>query len=327
MSSRGARRPDGLLWGASALLVLLMAASLCLGDLRLSPSQVWAGLLRRDSWFATVVWEIRLPRTVVAILVGAALSASGLVMQAFFRNSLASPGLLGVSSGGAAGAVMAIAFGWASLSLWSLPLAAAAGAAAATAAVVAFARHGATTDRLILAGLALNALLGAVTGYFLCRHTDVFDRNAQMVFWLMGGLEDRTWTHVLIALPIVLAAAWLWPLGRPMDLLSLGQAEAQSLGVDVRRLRRQLLLLSTVLTAAATAVSGPVGFVGLIVPHILRLLAGPAHRRLLPLSLVAGAAFVLACDLASRLIGGLPLGIVTALIGGPYFLWLLRRER
>ncbi|HVW22477.1 MAG TPA: iron ABC transporter permease [Opitutaceae bacterium] len=327
MRARRIRRPDPLFLGAVLLLFLLGAASLCLGDLRMRPSQVWAGLLRRDSWFATIVWDIRLPRTAVAVLVGAALSASGLVMQAFFRNSLASPGLLGVSSGGAAGAVIAIAFGWASLSLWCLPLSAMAGAAAATAAVLAFARRGAATDRLILAGLALNALLGAVTGYFLCRHTDVFDRNAQMVFWLMGGLEDRTWTHVLIALPIVPAAIWLWPLGRPMDLLSLGQAEAQSLGVDVRRLRRLLLVLSTLLTAAATAVSGAVGFVGLVVPHLLRLLAGPEHRRLLPLALIGGADFVLACDLASRLVGGLPLGIVTALIGGPYFLWLLRRER
>lgn len=312
---------------AAGTLAVLAVISLSVGDLRLSLHQVWAGLIRSDPWAATVIWELRMPRLIVAALVGGGLSGAGLVMQAFFRNSLASPGLLGVSSGGAAGAVIAIAFGWASASLWSLPLAAMAGAFVATAAVLAFARRAGTGESLILAGLALNALLGAVTGYFLCRHTNVFDRNAQMVFWLMGGLEDRTWQDVLIALPVVVAALWLWPLGRRMDLLSLGHAEAQSLGVDVRRVRRQLLVLSTVLTAAATAVSGAVGFVGLVVPHILRLMIGPEHKRLLPLCLVGGAAFVVACDLACRLIGGLPLGIVTALIGGPYFLWLLTRLR
>jgi iron complex transport system permease protein len=129
-----------------------------------------------------------------------------------------------------------------------------------------------------------------------------------------------------MAAPILLGAALLWPLGRPMDLLSLGWSEAQSLGVDVTRLRRRLLGLSTLLTALATAVAGTVGFVGLVVPHILRLLVGPEHRRLVPLALVGGADFVIACDLAARAAGGLRLGIVTALIGGPFFLWLLRRQ-
>jgi len=138
-------------------------------------------------------------------------------------------------------------------------------------------------------------------------------------------VEDRTWEHVQIALPIIVAAAVLWPLGRQMDLLSLGVPEAQSLGVDTRRLRRHLLVLSTVLTALATAVAGAVGFVGLIVPHILRLLVGPEHRRLVPLTLVGGAAFVLGCDLVGRAAGGLRLGIVTSLVGGPFFLWLLRK--
>jgi len=142
----------------------------------------------------------------------------------------------------------------------------------------------------------------------------------------LGGLEDRTWEHVLMAAPIVIAAALLWPLGRPMDLLSLGASEAQSLGVDVKRLRRSLLALSTVLTALATSVAGTVGFVGLIVPHLLRLIVGPEHKRLVPLTLIGGAAFVLACDLIGRSVGGLRVGIVTSLIGGPFFLWLLRRQ-
>ena len=154
----------------------------------------------------------------------------------------------------------------------------------------------------------------------------LYERNAQLLFWLLGGLEDRTWLHVWAALPIVIAAALVWPLGRPMDLLSLGEREAQSLGVEVRGLRRSMLVLATVLAATATAVAGIVGFVGLVVPHALRLAVGPEHRRLVPLCIVGGAAFVLACDLAGRLAGGLRLGIVTAVIGGPFFLWLLRKR-
>jgi iron complex transport system permease protein len=311
---------------AVLLLGLLALASLGIGDMPLGPARIFAGLLHRDDLAATVLWNIRLPRMLVAMLVGAALAASGLVMQAYFRNSLASPGLLGVTSGGAAGAVVMIGLGWASASIFVLPVAAILGALIATGAVVLLARRGASTERLLLAGVALNALLGAVTSYVLSNFTLTYERNAKILFWLLGGLEDRTWEHVLMAAPIVIAAALLWPLGRPMDLLSLGASEAQSLGVDVKRLRRSLLALSTVLTALATSVAGTVGFVGLIVPHLLRLIVGPEHKRLVPLTLIGGAAFVLACDLIGRSVGGLRVGIVTSLIGGPFFLWLLRRQ-
>lgn len=311
---------------AFAALLGLAALSLAVGDARLSPAQLLDGLLRRDEFAATIVWSIRMPRLLVATLAGAALSASGLVMQAYFRNGLASPGLLGVSAGGAAGAVVAIGCGLAAVSLLAVPLFAVAGALAATGAVILLARRGASTERLLLAGVALNALLGAVTSYVLSAHTITYERNAQILFWLIGGLEDRTWEHVWMAAPVLPAALLLLPLGRPMDLLSLGAEEAQSLGVDVRRLRRRLLVLSTVLTALATAVAGTVGFVGLVVPHILRLLVGPEHRGLVPLSFVAGAAFVVGCDLLGRAAGDLRLGIVTALVGGPFFLWLLRRD-
>jgi iron complex transport system permease protein len=306
---------------ASLLLAGAALVSLTVGEVRLTPAQLWAGLLRQDEFAATILWQIRLPRLVVGALVGAALSAAGVVMQAFFRNSLASPGLLGVSSGGTAGAVVAIAAGATATSLWILPLASIAGAALATLAVVGLARRGASTERLLLAGVALNALLGAVTTYVL----SAYERNTQILFWLLGGIEDRTWEHVAMGAPILLVAALLWPLGRAMDLLALGPGEAQSLGVDVRSLRRRLLAFSTVLSALATAVAGTVGFVGLIVPHILRLAVGPEHRRLVPLALVAGAAFVVACDVAGRLAGDLRLGIVTSLIGGPFFLWMLRK--
>ena len=308
------------------LLGLLALVSLGIGDMRLGPERIFAGLLHHDDLAATVLWNIRLPRMLVAMLVGAALAASGLVMQAYFRNSLASPGLLGVTSGGAAGAVVMIGLGWASASIFVLPVAAIFGALIATGVVVLLARRGASTERLLLAGVALNALLGAVTSYVLSNFTLTYERNAKILFWLLGGLEDRTWEHVIMASPIVIASALLWPLGRPMDLLSLGAREAQSLGVDVKQLRRSLLALSTVLTALATSVAGTVGFVGLIIPHLLRLIVGPEHKRLVPLTLVGGAAFVLACDLVGRTAGGLRVGIVTSLVGGPFFLWLLRRQ-
>jgi len=308
------------------VLVGLIVLSLGAGDLHLGPARIWAGLRHTDELAATILWQVRLPRVCVAMLIGAALSASGLVMQAYFRNSLASPGLLGVSSGGAAGAVIAIGAGWATVSLWVLPAAATIGAFFATGAVIGLARRGASTERLLLAGVSLNAMLGAVVSYVLTNFTISYERNAQIVFWLLGGLEDRTWEHAAMALAVVPCAALLWPLGRSMDLLSLGAPEAQSLGVDVGTLRRRMLLLSTVMTALATAVGGTVGFVGLVVPHVLRLIVGPEHRRLVPLTLIGGAAFVLGCDLLGRAAGGLRLGIVTALVGGPYFLWLLRRQ-
>lgn len=311
---------------AGLLLFVLIVASLGVGDVRLGPGRIVDGLLHRDAFAATILWNIRLPRVAIAVLVGAALASSGVVMQAYFRNSLASPGLLGVSAGGTAGAVVGIGLGLAGGSLFVLPLLSIVGASLATLAVLALARSGASTERLLLAGVALNALLGAVTSHVLSSFTLTYERNAQVLFWLLGGLEDRTWDHVAMAAPIAVGALLLLPLGRPMDLLSLGADEARSLGVDVPRLRRRMLALSTLLTALATAVAGTVGFVGLIVPHILRLLVGPEHRRLLPLAILGGAAFVLGCDLLARSAGGLRLGIVTSLIGGPFFLWLLRRR-
>jgi ABC-type Fe3+-siderophore transport system, permease component len=322
---RGGRLAVPVALGA---LVVLMGVSLAVGDLPLTVAQIWDGVWHRDELAGTVLWNIRMPRLLVGMAIGAGLSASGLVMQAYFRNSLASPGLLGVSSGGAAGAVLAIGLGLAAgrAALFVTPLFAIAGAFVATGAVVMLAQRGTGTERLLLAGVALNAFLGSVTSYVLSNFTLTYERNAQIIFWLLGGLEDRAWEHVWMVSPVIVAAAWLWPLGRSMDLLSLGVREAQSLGVDVNKLRRQLLGLSTVMTALATAVAGTIGFVGLIVPHVLRLLVGPDHRRLVPLSLIAGAAFMVGCDLIGRA-AGLRVGIVTSVIGGPFFLWLLRRSR
>ena len=318
--------------GAGAVLGLLLLAailaSLALGDANLSPWTVLQALAGGgDELARTVVWDLRLPRTLVGIAVGAGLAASGVAMQAFFRNALASPGLLGVSAGGALGAVAALALGGAA-TVWTVPGASILGAFLATGAVVLLARRGASPEHLLLSGVALNAIFGAGTSFLLALSAGQFQVSGQILFWLMGGIENRTWEHVWIGLPpVLLGCALMLPLGRPMNLLSLGEPSAQSLGVDVRRLRWQLIVLSTVLTALATAVGGVVGFVGLVVPHLLRLGLGPDHRRLLPLSMLGGAALVLLCDLPTRFLpGGLRLGVMTALLGGPFLLWMLRRN-
>jgi iron complex transport system permease protein len=312
----------------AALLALALLASLAFGEVRLAPAEilrVFAG--GGEELSRTVILDFRLPRALVAMAVGAALACSGVLMQSFFRNPLASPGLLGVSSGGALGAVLAFAFGWASTSMWALPLASIAGAFLATLAVLAIAREGASTEHLLLAGVAMNALFGAATSFVLTLKAGHFEVGGQILFWLMGGLESRTWEHVGISLPgVALACLLVLPAARALNLLAMGELGAQSLGVNVRRLRWELVILSTILTALATAVGGVVGFVGLIVPHLLRLAFGPDHRRLLPLSMLGGAAFVLLCDLVARTVPGqLRLGVVTALAGGPFFLWMLRR--
>jgi len=315
-----------VMWLLGLLLLFAFLASLAFGEVRLPLPDVMQALRGRGNPMTlTVLRDFRLPRSLVGAAVGAALAASGVVMQAFFRNALASPGLLGVSSGAALGAVSVLAFGLGQ-TLWTVPLAALAGAFASTVAVVMLARRGAGTERLLLSGIALNALLDAGTALLLWVIAGRLELNGQILFWLMGGLESRTTEHVIIGIPsIVVACVLLLPLGRALNLISLGEQTAQSLGVDVRRVRWQLVGLSTLLTALATSVAGVVGFVGLVVPRLLRLCLGPDHRRLLPASMMGGAALTLACDVATRVLpGGLRLGIVTAFVGGPFFLWMLR---
>lgn len=311
------------------LLGLAVLASLGLGELRIGPKEALLALLGRgEELHRTIIWDVRLPRTLVGLATGAGLAASGVAMQAFFRNPLASPGLLGVSSGGAMGAVLVLALGIGQGSIFTIPLVSILGAFLATGAVLLLANRGASTEHLLLSGVALNALFGAVTSFLLSLSAGQFQVSGQILFWLMGGLENRTWEHVWMGLPgILLGCALLLPLGRRLNLLALGESGAQSLGVDTRRLRWELIAYSTVLTALATAVAGVVGFVGLLVPHLLRLLFGPDHRRLLPYSMLGGAAFLLLCDVGTRFLSsGLRLGVVTSLLGGPFLLWLLRRH-
>lgn len=316
-------------YGLILLFFATVLASLALGDAMLRPGEVLSALLRRgDEMAITILWDIRLPRTLVGVAAGAGLAASGVVMQAFFRNSLASPGLLGVSSGASMGAVLALAFAGASTTLWTVPLAALAGGFLATGAVMLMARRGASPEHLLLCGVALNALFGAGTSFILGVFANQVQVGAQIIYWLLGGIENRTWEHVWMSLPMVaLACILLLPLGRSMNLLALGETGAQSLGVNVRRVKWELVALSTLLTALATAVSGVVGFVGLVTPHLLRLALGPDHRRLLPLAMLAGASMVLLCDLPTRFLSAnLRLGVMTSLVGGPFLLYMLRRK-
>lgn len=312
----------------SLVLGALFVASIIWGEVSLSLGELWEGLTHTDPVVQSILWNIRLPRTLVAMTVGAGLSISGLMMQAYFKNPLASPGLLGVSTGGALGAVLYIGYGSNMLGMWGLPSASIAGAFLATLLVLSLSEIGLGTQRLLLAGIALNALLGAATSFVLSLSVSSFERSGQILFWLLGSLEDRTWEHVWVSLPpVVLLGFLITSMGSPMNLLSLGESGAQSLGVNVRQFRWKMIILSTILTAVATAVAGVVGFVGLIVPHILRLLLGPDHKRLIPCCLIGGAAFLLGCDLVSRVLNvGLRVGVITSLIGGPFFLWLLQKR-
>lgn len=299
--------------------------------LKLFP-QSWTGPLHVSQADSVIVWLIRIPRVVVAGFVGAGLTAAGVIMQALFRNPLAEPGLVGAGSGAVLGGVISFVTGWSTTSVISLPLAAMAGALIALGLVYAMATRGGVTPvtSLLLAGVAAGALLSAVSSLLLSVNIVNWQIAQDIVFWMMGGLDARTWTHVWLCAPFVLLgliAALLQ--SRDLDLIQQGEETAASLGVDVESAKRMLTLTSAVLTGACVAVAGMVGFVGLVVPHGVRLILGPSNRTLLPASAITGAAFLILCDLAARTLHPpteIRLGIVTALLGGPIFIWLLMRQ-
>jgi iron complex transport system permease protein len=281
---------------------------------------------------AVVIWLIRTPRVLVAALVGAALAIAGTQMQGLFQNPLASPDLLGSSSGGALGAVIALATGLATHSVYYIPLFASIGAWLALVIVYLLARQRGQTPvtTLLLAGVALNALLGAMTALIITLSSVPAEMSREIIFWLIGGLDSRTWTHVWIILPFVLSGGLMALFyTRDLDILLLGEETAYSLGVEVAQVTRVILISTALLTGAAVAVSGVVGFVGLIIPHIVRLLIGPKHRSLIPASALLGATFLILADLLARIIHRpeeVRLGILTAVFGAPFFLYLLLRQ-
>ncbi|MFB6142021.1 MAG: vitamin B12 ABC transporter permease BtuC [Halorientalis sp.] len=269
-----------------------------------------------------IVRQVRLPRIALAAVVGFALAAAGTVMQGFFRNPMADPSIVGVSSGAAVGAVATIAFPL--LIPVGLRTAAFVGALLAAFGVYLLASEGRHTPvaTLLLAGVAVQTLLGAVVSYMLLHSGESL---RQAVYWLMGHLHNATWAEVEVTLPLaVLSVAVLAAYARDLNVLLLGEADAQTLGIEVERTKRILLAVSSLLTAAAVAVTGVIGFVGLIVPHGMRLLVGPDHRVLLPTSAFAGASFLVAADTLARSgAAEVPVGIVTAAVGAPFFLYLL----
>lgn len=285
-----------------------------------------------------VLFDIRLPRTVMGILVGAALAVSGAVMQGLFRNPLADPGLVGVSSGAALGAILAIVLGGALPAALSsffgyylVPAAAFIGSWATTILLYRVStRKGRTSvATMLLAGIALGALTGALTGMVVYVANDAQLRT--LTFWGMGSIAGATWAKVLAALPLIgvslLVASFL---ARGLNGLALGEAAAAHIGIPVQRMKNTAIMMVAAATGAAVAISGGIGFVGIVVPHLLRLLIGPDHKYLLMNSALLGASLLLVADVISRVIiapAELPIGIVTATIGGPFFLWILLRQR
>ena len=317
-----------------AALVLATVVSLASGAYPISPMDVLSGA--EDGLQRTIFTDIRVPRVVLAGFVGAALALSGAALQGLFRNPLADPGLIGVSSGAALGAIGMIVLGPAlqlsgSLAPYSLPLAAIAGAVAVTSFLYAFSsRYGQfSIVTILLVGIAINALATVGIGLFQYLSDDAGLRT--LTFWMMGSFGRATWPTVLPAIAVMAAAAApLFVLGRDLDALQLGEPEAFYLGVNVRRVKRCVILCSAVAVGAGVALAGIVGFVGLVVPHLVRLAIGPAHRYLLPGAAVLGAALTMLADAASRTVTApaeIPVSLVTSALGAPFFLWLIARAR
>lgn len=324
----------------AALLIAATLAGIGLGAVRISPEQTVAILLHHlgidtDIAFTrqqdSIVWAIRLPRVILAILVGSALAVSGATLQGMFRNPLADPGLIGVSSGAALGAVGSVALGFSALGFATLPACAFVGGVITSVAVYSLARHDGRTEvvTLVLTGIALNTIAGAMTGLLTYVASD--QELRAVVFWSLGSLGSATWTSVSAATPFIVFGLILIPRwAGALNLFVLGEQEARHLGVDTERVRVKLILVTALMTGAAVAVAGVVGFVGLIVPHLVRLVAGPNHRTLLPACALGGATLVLVGDLIARTIAApaeLPLGVITALLGGPFLLILMLRTR
>jgi iron complex transport system permease protein len=319
-------RPDAQPYVIPGLATLTLA--LALASLAIGPTGI--GLGGEQAWL--ILREIRLPRTLLGLLVGAALGLSGAALQGYLRNPLAEPGIIGISGGAALGAALAIHTGLAASFVIGLPLGGLLGAAVAMAVVLWLAGGRGGPITLILAGVAVASLATALIALVLTLSRNPF-AAVEIVYWLMGSLSDRSMEHVwLAAPPILVGLAVLAHLGRDLDALTLGEDVAANLGTSLPRLRLLVVTGTALAVGAATAVSGTIGFVGLIVPHILRPLVGHVPSRLLPASALGGAALVLAADLALRMAspgGGIRLGVVTALIGTPFFVWLVvatRRE-
>ena len=326
-----ARRRAGVTAGLAVLVVLLVLASLGIGAVRLSPLAVINALFGRGSEVAQlIVREIRLPRTILALSIGGILGLSGAALQGLMRNPLASPSLFGAPQSAAFGAVLVISLGLADVRSFALPIAAIVAAFASVFVLLAIAGRNAGLLILILAGLAISALAGAATALVMNLSNNPYI-VLEIAFWLLGSLEDRSFRDVMLALPfIAVGAAVLMTQRNAFRALSLGEEAAQSLGVDVGRVRLLVIIGVALGVGGAVAVSGTIGFIGLVAPHLMRPLIGHDPSRVLVPSALVGSALLLASDVAVRIIPSttdIKVGVLTSIIGVPFFLYLIVRER
>jgi len=320
--------------GFGALTIAVCLTAPLIGSTTIHLSRVFDRTIPfADNVDAQVFFVARLPRVLASVLVGSAFAIAGVVFQAFLRNPLASPDTLGVSSGATLGAVVVITFhiDSAVLGVSAVPVATFAGAAGALGIVYAMSiarRRGTSSTVLLLAGVALSAFLGALNRFIqvLGDYTDTF----RSIRWMMGSMDVGSYTDIVVALvPIAAACVAIGTLPRELDLVSIGAEAAESRGVDVRRAERVALVSASLLTGSAVSLGGPIPFVGIIVPHIVRLIVGSDHRLVLPAAALFGGAFLVICDVIARTAfgaAGMPVGAITAFLGGPFFLWLLFRR-
>ncbi|ASB80160.1 vitamin B12 ABC transporter permease BtuC [Escherichia coli O158/O8:H27] len=306
----------------SVLMLLALLLSLCAGEQWISPGD----------WFTPrgelFVWQIRLPRTLAVLLVGAALAISGAVMQALFENPLAEPGLLGVSNGAGVGLIAAVLLGQGQLPNWALGLCAIAGALIITLILLRFARRHLSTSRLLLAGVALGIICSALMTWAIYFSTSVDLR--QLMYWMMGGFGGVDWRQSWLMLALIPVLLWICCQSRPMNMLALGEISARQLGLPLWFWRNVLVATTGWMVGVSVALAGAIGFIGLVIPHILRLCGLTDHRVLLPGCALAGASALLLADIVARLAlaaAELPIGVVTATLGAPVFIWLLLKAR
>jgi len=314
-------------------LGIALILSLTIGSVFLPPAQLWGALIGHGTPVSdAILWDIRLPRTVLIALTGMALGGSGAAFQGLFRNPLADPFLIGVASGAGLGAVIAMSIQW-PYSFWGLmaiPMAAFATGLLTIFIVYSLARVGKTipTTNLILAGVAFSSFATSLTSFLMLRSSNDVHRA---LGWLLGGATQSGWTAVLAVVPYLILGLGILALsGHALNLLQFGDDQAQQLGLNVTRAKTIVLIAASLATAAAVAFSGIIGFIGLIVPHVMRLWFGADYRRLILLSIIGGAAALILSDVVARVVIApqeIPVGIVTALVGAPFFLWVLRRAK
>ncbi len=319
--------------GATAFFVAVFVLSWSFGGAKAYPWNLVPLGGSDDEMLRRILLDIRLPRVLAACLVGGALAAAGVLTQGLFRNPLASPSVIGISSGGVLGAILAFFWGLNSLSPWSLPIFAMMGCLGTTVLLLRFVRDTRSfpIEDLLLVGFALSGILTALTSFVLSLSLNDFDKAPAMMNWMLGTLSGKTWDHVMVAAsPIILGIVWARRLAYRFNILSLGTDIAQTLGLDLKRLRTEAVILISVLVASSVSLAGMMPFIGLVVPHLSRIMVGPDHRHLLSLSVINGMSLLMLADLLARIIippQEIQVGVLISLLGSPFFLWMLYQRR